>query len=236
MSRFPDLLLSTWRETCSSSSSSLLLHCLVFLWAGGRSGRNSRFSCAKMAAKFASMMLPRVSKRCGALDVQFLRCEVFSRQSRDTTLKESSTKVPIDASLCSLRPPRRGKEVLRIDSDHIQASGFDCLRQHNQRHELGTLQSCVCPGRRPMQASFPFCILLQASNAQSHTSPLWEYLPPDPSQEIDVKLPRRHSKHRRDWSRRLPWLSRLQAPGHASRNELRWCVVPLPSLATSLSH
>ena len=52
MSRFPDLLLSTWPETCSSSSSSLLLHCLVFLWV-------EETRALAMAAKFASMMLPR---------------------------------------------------------------------------------------------------------------------------------------------------------------------------------
>ena len=103
-----------------------------------RIGRNSRCGCAKMAAKFASMMSPRISKR-GELKFQFLHRKVFSQQSRDSTLKESSTKVPIDASLCSLKPHRRGKEVLRLDSDHIQASGFDCLRQHNQWHDLDTL-------------------------------------------------------------------------------------------------
>ena len=48
---FPDLLLSTWPETCSSSSSSLLVCCLVFLRAYGRSGGNSRYGCAKMVAK-----------------------------------------------------------------------------------------------------------------------------------------------------------------------------------------
>ena len=94
----------------------------------------------------------------------------LSQQSRDTNLKESTTQVPIDASLCSLRPSHGGKEVLRIDSDHIQASGFDCLRQHNQRHELDTLHRLSALGRRPMQASFPFCILPQASSAPSHTS------------------------------------------------------------------
>ena len=167
----------------------------------------------------------RVEAR-GAVDVQYLRCEVASQQSRDTNLKESTGQVPIDASLCSLRPPRRGEEVLRIDSDHIQASGFDCLRQHNQVASARHVAPFVCPGRWPLQASFPFCILLQASNAQSHTSQsrtFANYLSPDPS-EWWMSSVHVTSKLRRVWSRRLPRLSKLYAPGHASRNKPRWCV------------
>ena len=123
-------------ETRSSSCRSLLLCWLVFLWAGVRGERSSRLSCAKMAAKLASKMLnPDLTcHRCPP--VPPLRGG-FSMYSRDThhamwlavsRLKESSTQVPTDASLCSLRPGYGGLEVLRIDSDHMQASSFDVLR------------------------------------------------------------------------------------------------------------
>ena len=39
--------------------------------------------------------------------------------SRATRLRESTTQVLIDASLCSLMPSHGRKEVLRIDSDHM---------------------------------------------------------------------------------------------------------------------
>ena len=48
------------------------------------------------------MMLPRASKHSGAIDVQFLRCEVVSRQSPDTNLRESTTdKSPLALRLLS---------------------------------------------------------------------------------------------------------------------------------------
>ena len=132
----PDLLLSTWPATLKQLTPSLLPRFPVgwcaqwkelALWL-------RKDGCQVSFDDVAS----RVEAR-RAVQVRFLRCEVVSRQSRDTNLKESTGQVTIDASPCCLRPSHGGEEVLRIDSDHVQASGSDCLRQHNQRHELDTL-------------------------------------------------------------------------------------------------
>ena len=121
----PNLLLGTRPETCSSSWSSQLLTCLVFLWSGVRGERSSHFGCAKMATALASKMLPP--------DLTCHRCPGPSLQSGFSSLlfrasKNRLHKSPLTPCYALSDLPYGCLEELRIDSDHIQTSGFDVLR------------------------------------------------------------------------------------------------------------
>ena len=135
-----------------------------------RSGRNSRFGCAKMAAKFASMMLPRISTR----GEHSMSSSFVVRWLLNSRVRFAVSGLPMEirrycaSTLTTYKP----------------AVSF-CLRQHNQRHELGNRRR-VFPARWPMQAS-SFCSAFCIRQAMLHPTrrslaPLG-VLPPDPSEE-----------------------------------------------------
>ena len=64
---------------------------------------------------------------------QLLLARVLRITHRDFS---ASPQVPIDSSLRSFRSCCDGEEVLCVNSGDLQASDFDVLRQHDQRHEL----------------------------------------------------------------------------------------------------
>ena len=183
MSTFPDLLLSTWPETCSSSSSSHLLCCLIFLWAGGRSGRNWRFGCATMAAKFASMMLSRISKRGEhSMSSSFaVRWLLDSRVTR--ILKNWLDKSPLT--------PRFALSGLPMEVKRYCASTLTTHKPANSivsastANAMSSTRCTVClPWKLAYTGLFQFSILLQACSAPSHR---WQLhlgsKTPDPSRE-----------------------------------------------------
>ena len=81
MSPLPHLIVSTWPETCSSSSSSLLLCCLIFLWAGWPQWKEHALWLRKDGCQVRFDDVASHLEARGALDVQFLRCAVASRQA-----------------------------------------------------------------------------------------------------------------------------------------------------------
>ena len=143
-----------------------------------------------MAAKFASMMLPRMSNRVEhMMSSSFaVRWPLNSRVTRIAQCgllfrtSESTPQVP-DASRCSLKPCCGGKEILCIGSDHVHAKGFDVLRQHNQDHELGTRRRVSALDTDPCKllSVRHFLSGKQCSIPHVAVSHLWKYLSPDPS-------------------------------------------------------
>ena len=126
-------------------------------------------------------------------------------------LEKSTAQVTIDALLCSLRPSYGGLEELRIDSDHIQASGFDVLRWHDNYHELGT-RHCLSSLTLAHAGFFisAFCFRQAMLHPTRRSLPSWEYLQPDPPEKwmsgFHVITPNTKgliSKCRGVWSRRF---------------------------------
>ena len=151
------------------------------------------------------------------------QCGLLFRISESTTLKS-----PLTPRFALSGLPRRGKEVVYSASTLTTYKPAGSIVSASTTNAMSSTRCTVCVpwtlAYARLLSVLHFAPSKQCCIPHVAVSHLWVYLPPDPIREIDVKLPRRHSKHRRVFGLvGLPRLSKLQAPGHASRNRLRWC-------------
>ena len=146
-------------------------------------------------------------------------------------LEKSTPQVTIDALLCSLRPSYGGLEELRIDSDHIQASGFDVLRWHDNYHELGTRHylSSLDVGPCGLLSVLHFASSKQCSIphvAVSHLGSTWRLI----HQRSRCQVSTSPRQIQRGLVSPFSQLSSLQAKGHTVQKQAALLCVRSPPL------